>query len=90
GSLVFNETKKTWNTEGMWEDYFWQDYVTKEDLFTKKCVGSVTHDEWSIVGSGWFTDYDPDVLVESKLVLSRTKYQNREPRFLNNLLIWTK
>jgi hypothetical protein len=89
GQMVFDQTKKTWNTEGLWEDYFWQEYATKEDLFTKKCVGSVTFDEWGIVGSRWFTDYDPDVLVESKLVLSRTKYQNREPRFLNNLLIWT-
>ena len=89
GSLVFNDTKKTWNTEDLWEDYHWQEYVTKDDIFVKKCVGSVTNYEWSLVGSRYFSDYDPDVLVESKLALSRTRFQNREPRFMNNLLIWT-
>lgn len=89
GYLVFDQTKKTWNTEGLWEDFFWQEYVTAEDFFVKKCVGSVTYGKWSEVGSRWFKDYDPNVLVESKLALSRTKYQNRDPKFLNNLLIWT-
>ncbi len=91
GYAVFDNTKKTWNTEGLWEDFFWQDYIKAGDdqYFIKKCVGSVTYGEWSEVGSRWFNDYDPDVLVESKLAISRTKYQNREPRFFNNVLIWT-
>jgi len=91
GFAVFDNTKKTWNTEGLWEDFFWQDYINIGDdqFFIKKCVGSVTYGEWIEVGSRWFDDYDPDVLVESKLSISRTKYQNREPRFLNNVLIWT-
>ncbi len=91
GYLVFENTKKTWNTEGLWEDFFWQEYIEAgdENFFTKKCVGAVTYGEWSEVGSRWFSGYDPDVLVESKLAISRTKYQNREPRFFNNILIWT-
>ena len=78
GNLVFSNAKKTWNTEGMWEDYFWQDYSSEETAWTKKCIGSVTHDEWSLVGSKYFEDYNPDVLVESKIVILRTRYQNRE------------
>ena len=88
GNLVFGDTKKTWNTEGMWEDYFWQDYQSEETAWTKKCIGSVTHDEWSLVGSKYFEDYNPDVLVESKLSVSRSRYQNREPMHLHNVLIW--
>jgi len=88
GNLVFSDTKKTWNTEGMWEDYYWQEYFTDENAWQKKCIGSVTHDEWSIVGSGWFEDYNPDVLVESKITILRTRYQNREPMHLHNVLIW--
>ena len=90
GYAVFDQTKKTWNTEGLWEDFAWQeDYKPEEDFFVKKCVGSVTYGEWSEVGSRWFTDYDPDALVESKLAITRTQYQNREPRFLSNVLLWT-
>lgn len=91
GYLVFNDTKKTWNTEGVWENYFWQDYLydTSQYRWEKMVVGSVTHDVWSIVGAGFFPDYNPDVLVESKLVVTRSRYQNYEPRFLKNLLIWT-
>lgn len=91
GYLVFNDTKKTWNTEGVWENYFWQDYLYDNSQYrwTKMVVGSVTHDEWSIVGAGLFPDYNPDVLVESKLVVTRARYQNYESRFLDNLLIWT-
>jgi hypothetical protein len=87
GNLVFADTKKTWNTEGLWEDYFWQEHYTVETAWTKKCIGSVTHDEWSIVGSKYFKDYNPDVLVESKLSISRSKYQSREGLNLGGQLI---
>ena len=87
GNLVFSDTKKTWNTEGLWEDYFWQDHYEEGTAWTKKCIGSVTHDEWSLVGSKYFEDYNPDVLVESKLSISRSRYQNRDGIKLNNQLI---
>ena len=95
GNLVFSDTKKTWNTEGMWEDYYWQgkDPHSGVNAWSKKCIASVTHDEWSLVGSKYFKDYNPDVLVESMLAISRTKYQSREgyrgiPGHEINLSIW--
>lgn len=93
GNLVFSDTKKTWNTEGMWEDYNWKDYDSLVAAgWEKKCIGSVTHDEWGLVGSRYFEDYNPDVLVESKIVVLRTQYQNLDPFLFDgrqvNLKIW--
>ena len=78
-----DQTKKTWNTEGLWESYptqKWGDiqFFGHEDTFTKKCVGSVTHDEWNVVGYGLSEEYNPDLLVESKLSISRTDLQNHD------------
>lgn len=89
-SLVVNDTKKTWNSEGLWENYP-TDAESMSAFERKTCVGSVTHDEWSIVGSKYFPNYDPDVLVESRLTLSRAKFINTEPKFnLPNLGAWMK
>ena len=67
----------------MWESYPTNEWgyiavIDPKDLYTKKCVGSVTHDEWGIVGSGYFKDYNPDVLVESKLSITRSVYKNHD------------
>jgi hypothetical protein len=80
-SMSVDQTKKTWNTEGLWESYPTNEwgYIAVMDpyaFYTKQCVGSVTHDEWSVVGSGYFQDYNPDVLVESKLSITRSHYKN--------------
>lgn len=90
--LVVDETKRTWNTEGLWESYPTTEYrvisfESLEEIFIKKCVGSVTHDEWSEVGSGYFSDYSPDVLVESKLSIQRSQYRNTTPILLPNLIM---
>lgn len=82
-SLVVNETKKTWSTEGLWESYPTVDspYLSFIDIDEKTCVGSVTYDEWNEVGFGYLITYNPDVLVESKLSLLRPKYMNIEAKF---------
>ena len=77
----------------MWEDYNWKDYDSLVAAgMEKKCIGSVTHDEWGLVGSRYFEDYNPDVLVESKIVVLRTHYQNRDPFLFDgqqmNLSLW--
>jgi hypothetical protein len=82
-SLSVDQTKRTWNTEGLWESYPTNEWGSVEvhdqnAFFTKKCVGSVTHDEWGVVGAGYFQDYNPDVLVESKLSVTRSRYKNYE------------
>lgn len=83
-SMIVNETKKTWNTEGLWESYpviddprgSYIDIGSQE----KVCVGSVTYDEWHKVGFGYLLTYDPDVLVESKLVVLKPLFMNVEDR----------
>ena len=80
-SSVIDVTKKTWNTEGLWEGY---ENVPHYEFpgwnitsFEKKtCVASVTHDEWDRVGFGYLFSYDPDVLVESRLTVTRPVYMN--------------
>ena len=80
-SQVVDTTKKTWNTEGLWESYeqapgtkFPEFNITSYE--TKTCVASVTHDEWNRVGFGYLITYDPDALVESKLSVQRPSYMN--------------
>ena len=80
-SQVVDVTKKTWNTEGLWEGYeqapgteFPNFNITSFE--TKTCVASVTHDEWNKVGFGYLITYDPDVLVESRLIVTRPSYMN--------------
>ena len=82
-SLVVNETKKTWSTEGLWESYPTVDspYLSFVNVEEKTCVGSVTYDDWNEVGFGYLITYDPDVLVESKLAILRPKYMNIEASF---------
>lgn len=83
-SSVLDTTKKTWNTEGLWEGY---EVVpgTKYPGFNitsferKTCVASVTHDEWNRVGFGYLITYDPDVLVESRLIVTRPAFMNVGP-----------
>jgi len=77
-------TKKTWSTEGAWEDTptfpETRVVVIDEDFFTKKtCTSSVTHDEWNTVGFGHIFSYNPDVLVESTLTVTRPSFFNVEP-----------
>ncbi len=81
-SSVIDVTKKTWNTEGLWESYetapgykFPELKITSFEI--KTCVASVTHDEWNKVGFGYLFSYDPDVLVESRLTITRPVYMNR-------------
>ena len=90
--LVVDETKRTWNTEGLWESYPTTEtktitFESLEETFIKKCVGSVTHDEWSEVGSGYFSDYNPDVLMESKLSIQRSQYRNTNRVVLPTLVM---
>ena len=80
-SSVVDVTKKTWNTEGLWEGYeqapgsqFPEFNITSFE--TKTCVASVTHDEWSKVGFGYLITYNPDVLVESRLSVQRPSFMN--------------
>ncbi len=78
---VLDTTKKTWNDEGLWEGYVQAPGAKFPDLFvttfeTKTCVASVTHDEWHKVGFGYLTTYDPDVLVESRLIVTRPAFMN--------------
>ena len=80
-SSVVDSTKKTWNTEGLWEGYeqapgrqFPDFQITSFE--TKTCVASVTHDEWGRVGFGYLITYDPDVLVESRLIVTRPSNMN--------------
>lgn len=76
-------TKKTWSTEGSWED--WPSFPSKRineadiEFNEKTCTASVTHDEWNTVGFGHIFSYDPDVLVESTLTITRPNYANFEP-----------
>ncbi len=90
--LVVDETKRTWSTEGLWESYPTTEskvitFESLEETFIKKCVGSVTHDEWSEVGSGYFSGYNPDVLVESKLSIQRSYYRNTDRAVLPPLVM---
>lgn len=83
-ATTVNITKKTWSTEGAWEDEPVLDdarYSTLKDVaFNEKtCTASVTHDEWNAVGFGHIFTYDPDVLVESKLSIVRPNFSNVEP-----------
>jgi len=80
-SNVVDVTKKTWNTEGLWEGYeqapgsqFPELKITSWE--TKTCVASVTHVEWNKVGFGYLITYDPDVLVESRLSVNRPPFMN--------------
>jgi len=78
-STVIDVTKKTWNTEGLWEGYETEPGPSPFNFtsFEKKtCVASVTHDEWNRVGFGYLFSYDPDVLVESRLTITRPIYMN--------------
>jgi hypothetical protein len=87
-SMVVNDTKKTWNTEGLWESYP-SSAIDVKDFEIKTCVGSVTHDEWNEVGFGYLLTYNPDVLVESKLSILRSKYMNVKPQFNQPvILLW--
>ena len=93
-SMSVGQTKRTWNTEGLWESYPTNEwgYIAVMDpnvFYTKQCVGSVTHDEWGVVGSGYFQDYNPDVLVESKLSVTRSHYKNYddEPISLHTIIL---
>lgn len=91
-SMVADGTKKTWNTEGL-ALYFIpsNNAISINDFDTKACLSSVTHEEWSKVGWPYSTEYDPDVLVESKLLVSRAKYSNSD--LLSNglnLVMWIK
>lgn len=80
-TTVVESTKKTWNTEGVWEGYeqapgteFPELHITSFE--TKTCVASVTHDDWNRVGFGYLWSYNPDVLVESRLIVTRPSYMN--------------
>jgi uncharacterized protein (UPF0333 family) len=87
-SQVINITKKTWSTEGVYESYP-TNATSLEAFNTKTCVGSVTHDDWRSVGIDFFSNYSPDLLVESRLALSRSIYTNTNPRFnLPILSMW--
>jgi len=87
-SKIISITKKTWRTEGVYESYP-TDATNLEAFNTKTCVGSVTHDKWETVGIDYTSTYNPDVLVESKLAISRSRYTNTTPRFnLPNLAMW--
>ena len=83
-ATTVNVTKKTWSTEGAWEDSpsfpKTRVDVIDEDFLTKKtCTSSVTHDEWNSVGFGHIFSYNPDVLVESTLTVIRPSFTNSEP-----------
>jgi hypothetical protein len=83
-ATTVNITKKTWSTEGAWEDTpsfpKTRVDVNNKDFFTQKtCTSSVTHDEWNTVGFGHIFSYDPDVLVESTLTVIRPSFTNSEP-----------
>lgn len=87
-SQVISVTKKTWSTEGIYESYP-TDATSLEAFNTKTCVSSVTHAEWETVGIDYFSTYNPDVLVESRLAIYRSRYSNTTPRFnLPNLAMW--
>lgn len=87
-SRIVDDTKKTWNTEGLWENYP-TDAKSLGEFANKTCVGSVTHDEWSLIGSKYFSGYNPDLLVESRITIYRPPFINTEPRFnLTNLAAW--
>jgi hypothetical protein len=80
-SQVVDVTKKTWNTEGVFEDYerkagYQYPEMKITSFETKTCVASVTHDEWNKVGFGYLITYDPDVLVESKLIVDHPSSMN--------------
>ena len=80
-SSVIDVTKKTWNTEGLWEGYESAPHYefpgyTITSFEKKTCVASVTHDDWNKVGFGYLFSYDPDVLVESRLTVTRPVYMN--------------
>ena len=89
-SQIINITKKTWSTEGIYESYP-KNATSLEAFNTKTCVGSVTHDIWNTVGIEYFSTYNPDVLVESRLAITRSEHSNITPRFkLPNLAMWEK
>jgi len=75
-------TKKTWSTEGSWENLpsFPSRRIDENDIeyIEKTCTASVTHDEWNTVGFGHIFSYDPDVLVESSMTITRPNYANVE------------
>ena len=75
-------TKKTWSTEGSWENMpsFPSMRIDENDIeyIEKTCTASVTHDEWNKVGFGHIFSYDPDVLVESSMTITRPNYANNE------------
>ena len=90
--MVAEGTKKTWNTEGLTLYIIpSNNAISINDFDTKSCLSSVTHEEWSEVGWPYSTQYDPDVLVESKLLVSRAKYSNSD-LLVNglNLVMWIK
>ena len=44
------------------------------DFEMKTCIGSVTHNEWSLVGVPMGTGFNPDMLIESSLTIARAKH----------------
>jgi len=81
-------TKKTWSTEGVWQDFpiFPAERVDLTNMafyVQKNCTASVTHDEWNKVGFGHIFSYNPDVLVESSLTVIRPNYANEISNYPN-------
>ena len=95
-STTVDVTKKTWSTEGAWEDWasFPEtriDVIDKDFYVHKKCTSSVTYDEWNRVGFGHFFSYNPDVLVESTMTVTKPAFANTEPlEGLLSFYIWDK
>ena len=90
-------TKKTWSTEGVWQDFptFPKNRVVlgESDFFVEKtCTASVTYDEWWRVGFGHIFSYDPNSVVESTMTVIKPNYVNlldKYPVPLDSpLLLW--